>query len=370
MWCSRWSTATTSRTAAPRTSPRRFGASSIIARRFASRPWSETFKASATTCASSCQEGRPDVFAHNVEVVPRLQRSIRDVRCSWERSVDALVTAKELGASVVKTSLMVGLGEERDEVLSAMQLLRDADVDVLTIGQYLRPTKRHASVQRYVEPAEFEDYEKQGLEMGFRFVASGPLVRSSYRAAEVFLAGALARSGAGRIGACDESLREETKARRARLRGTCRSFGTTEASTQKLDPGLSIDEVVALYKAMVRTRIIDDRLERIQRQGRIAFHVGSLGEEAAIVGAAAALRDRDWIVPCYREVGALLWRGYPVQRYVDHMFGNADDPVRGRQMPDHTFSRAHRYLAVSAPIGTQIPTCRRSGDGGQKARPR
>jgi len=137
------------------------------------------------------QEGRPDVFAHNVEVVPRLQRSIRDVRCSWERSVDALVTAKELGASVVKTSLMVGLGEERDEVLSAMQLLRDADVDVLTIGQYLRPTKRHAAVQRYVEPAEFEDYEKQGLEMGFRFVASGPLVRSSYRAAEVFLAGAL-----------------------------------------------------------------------------------------------------------------------------------------------------------------------------------
>ncbi|MGB3049481.1 MAG: lipoyl synthase [Polyangiales bacterium] len=138
------------------------------------------------------QEGRPDVFAHNVEVVPRLQRSIRDVRCSWERSVDVLVAAKELGASIVKTSLMVGLGEERDEVLSAMQLLRDADVDVLTIGQYLRPTKRHASVQRYVEPAEFEDYEKVGLDMGFRFVASGPLVRSSYRAAEVFLTGTLA----------------------------------------------------------------------------------------------------------------------------------------------------------------------------------
>ncbi|MGB5366403.1 MAG: lipoyl synthase [Polyangiales bacterium] len=138
------------------------------------------------------QEGRPDVFAHNVEVVPRLQRSIRDVRCSWERSVDALITAKELGASIVKTSLMVGLGEERDEVLSAMQLLRDADVDVLTVGQYLRPTKRHASVQRYVTPAEFADYEKLGLEMGFRFVASGPLVRSSYRAAEVFLTGALA----------------------------------------------------------------------------------------------------------------------------------------------------------------------------------
>jgi len=122
-----------------------------------------------------------------------------------------------------------------------------------------------------------------------------------------------------------------------------------------LDPGLSIDQVVALYKAMVRTRIVDDRLERIQRQGRIAFHVGSLGEEAAIIGAAAALRDRDWIVPCYREVGALLWRGYPLQRYIDHMYGNAGDPLHGRQMPDHTVSREHRYLSVSAPIGTQIP---------------
>lgn len=122
-----------------------------------------------------------------------------------------------------------------------------------------------------------------------------------------------------------------------------------------LDPGLSIDRVIGLYKAMVRTRVIDDRLEKLQRQGRIAFHVGSLGEEAAIVGAAAALREHDWIVPCYREVGALLWRGYPLQRYIDHMYGNADDPLRGRQMPDHTFSRAHRYLSVSAPIGTQIP---------------
>jgi pyruvate dehydrogenase E1 component alpha subunit len=123
----------------------------------------------------------------------------------------------------------------------------------------------------------------------------------------------------------------------------------------KLDPGLSIDQVVALYKAMVRTRVVDDRLQKIQRQGRIAFHVGSLGEEAAIIGAAAALRDRDWIVPCYREVGALLWRGYPLQKYVDHMYGNAGDPLHGRQMPDHTFSREYRYLSVSAPIGTQIP---------------
>jgi len=140
------------------------------------------------------QEGRPDVFAHNVEVVPRLQRTIRDARCSWDQSVEVLGAAKELGSRVTKTSLMVGLGESSDEVIESMKLLRDADVDVLTIGQYLRPTKRHASVERYVEPEEFAEYEKVGLNLGFSFVASGPLVRSSYRAAEAFLSGVLAEA--------------------------------------------------------------------------------------------------------------------------------------------------------------------------------
>jgi len=150
------------------------------------------FRGSHEDVRTVVQEGCPDVFAHNVEVVPRLQRPIRDARCSWDRSVGTLVAAKELGSSITKSSLMVGLGEEREEVLEAMQFLRDADVDVLTVGQYLRPTKRHAAVERYVEPAEFADYERAGVGMGFRFVASGPLVRSSYRAAEVFLTGALA----------------------------------------------------------------------------------------------------------------------------------------------------------------------------------
>lgn len=146
------------------------------------------------------REGRPDVFAHNVEVVPRLQRTIRDARCSWSRSIDVLTAAKELGSAITKSSLMVGLGESRGEVLEAMRKLRDADVDVLTIGQYLRPTKRHASVERYVEPSEFADYERAGLDMGFRFVASGPLVRSSYRAAEAFLSEALDGEAPGATG--------------------------------------------------------------------------------------------------------------------------------------------------------------------------
>jgi lipoic acid synthetase len=141
--------------------------------------------------ATVVTEGRPDVFAHNVEVVPSLQRKMRDARCSWQRSVDVLRWAKEDGAAVTKSSLMVGCGETEADVLEAMAGLREANVDVLTIGQYLRPSPKHAEVVRYVTPDEFETYRRAGMDMGFRFVASGPLVRSSYRAAEAFLTGIL-----------------------------------------------------------------------------------------------------------------------------------------------------------------------------------
>lgn len=120
------------------------------------------------------------------------------------------------------------------------------------------------------------------------------------------------------------------------------------------DPGLREDEVVGLYRAMLRTRMLDDRLTAIQRQGRIGFHIGSLGEEAAILGSAYALREQDWLFPCYREFGAALLRGFPLQRYVDNMFGNANDPAKGRQMPDHYCFRAAKVTSVSSPIGTQI----------------
>lgn len=141
--------------------------------------------------ATVVRQGRPDVFAHNVEVVPSLQRTMRDARCGWERSIDVLRWAKAEGAAITKTSLMVGCGETIQEVLDAMRQLREADVDVLTLGQYLRPTPKHAEVVRYVEPREFDELRAEGMAMGFRFVAAGPLVRSSYRAAEAFLRGVL-----------------------------------------------------------------------------------------------------------------------------------------------------------------------------------
>jgi pyruvate dehydrogenase E1 component alpha subunit len=120
------------------------------------------------------------------------------------------------------------------------------------------------------------------------------------------------------------------------------------------DPGLSDSELISLYTAMVRVRLLDDRLVSLQRQGRIGFHIGSIGEEAAILGSAFAMRKNDWIFPCYREFGAALWRGMTLQRYIDNMFGNANDTVKGRQMPDHYTAREVHFGSISSPVGTQI----------------
>ena len=132
--------------------------------------------------------GEPDVFAHNLEVTRRLTPRIRDARCSYDRSLDVLAFAKaEAPARFVKSSLMVGIGETDAEVCEALEDLRRAGVDIVTLGQYLRPTPKHAPVARYVEPARFAEYERVARELGFAFVASGPLVRSSYHAAEAFV---------------------------------------------------------------------------------------------------------------------------------------------------------------------------------------
>jgi len=130
-----------------------------------------------------------------------------------------------------------------------------------------------------------------------------------------------------------------------------RDDGTLDPAT---DPGLRSDEVLTLYRAMVRARLLDERLVLLQRQGRIGFHIGCLGEEASILGSAFAMRENDWIFPCYREFAAALWRGMPLQRYVDNMFGNTNDPVKGRQMPDHYTWKRGKFGSVSSPIGTQI----------------
>jgi 2-oxoisovalerate dehydrogenase E1 component alpha subunit len=118
---------------------------------------------------------------------------------------------------------------------------------------------------------------------------------------------------------------------------------------------LNVQETRRLYMAMVRIRLIDERMVMLQRQGRIGFYIGGTGEEACIIGPVAAMRPSDWLFPCYRENGAYLLRGLPFQRYVDNLFGNSTDPALGRQMPNHITWRAANVTSVSSPIGTQIP---------------
>ncbi len=125
---------------------------------------------------------KPDILNHNVETVPRLYRQVRP-QAKYERSLDLLDLAHRSGL-VTKTGFMVGLGETPEEVVSLMNDLRHVSVDILTIGQYLQPTRAHLSVARYVTPGEFAEMKRIGLELGFHHVESGPLVRSSYHAEE------------------------------------------------------------------------------------------------------------------------------------------------------------------------------------------
>lgn len=139
----------------------------------------------------------PDVFSHNLETVRRLQPIVRS-QSSYGRSLGVLKqAASRTPRQVVKSAIMVGLGETEDEIMETMQDLREVRCDLLAIGQYLRPTRRHARVERYLEPGEFDRYAARAKELGFAGVASGPMVRSSYRADELLEAarGRMAAAG-------------------------------------------------------------------------------------------------------------------------------------------------------------------------------
>jgi len=145
-------------------------------------------------------ESGVDVFAHNVETVRRLQPHVRDRRAGYDSSVGVLATASAVGSPVgvyTKTSLMLGLGETDAEVRATMVDLRAAGVDVLTLGQYLRPSEHHLSVVEYVHPDAFARWEAEGLALGFRYVTAGPLVRSSFKAGEFFRAAGMVPRGGG-----------------------------------------------------------------------------------------------------------------------------------------------------------------------------
>jgi len=142
--------------------------------------------------------GGQEVFDHNVETVRRLQPVARDRRANYEQSLFVLRHAKSVRPDVyTKSSIMLGLGETEDEVLETLRDLRAVGVDIVTLGQYLRPSAWHLAVSQYVAPETFDAYRRQAEAMGFLYVAAGPLVRSSYRAGEFFLESILRRGMAG-----------------------------------------------------------------------------------------------------------------------------------------------------------------------------
>lgn len=132
---------------------------------------------------SKVLNAQPEIFSHNVECIERISKKVR-TQANWSTSLDVLKYSVDSGLKT-KTGIMVGLGETFVEVVETMKQVVDTGVTIFTIGQYLQPTKNHLSVERYVEKSEFKDYEKIGLEMGFDFVKSGSLVRSSYQADEM-----------------------------------------------------------------------------------------------------------------------------------------------------------------------------------------
>ena len=140
-------------------------------------------------------DARPDVIAHNIETTISLTPTVRDPRAHYWQSLSVLRNVKKLDSRIfTKSSIMVGLGETEEEVTQAMVHLRGADVDFLTVGQYLRPSPRHLKVAEYVNPNQFARYRGIGEGLGFLYVASGPLVRSSYRAGEFFIRTAMEKT--------------------------------------------------------------------------------------------------------------------------------------------------------------------------------
>ena len=126
-------------------------------------------------------EANPEIVSHNMETVRRLTRKVR-IQAQFDRSLMVLKYLKDNGIHRTKSGMMLGLGETKEEVIDAMKDLREADVDILTLGQYLQPTPKHLPVVEFITPEVFEELKEIGLEMGFRYVESGPLVRSSYHA--------------------------------------------------------------------------------------------------------------------------------------------------------------------------------------------
>ncbi|KAJ1725740.1 hypothetical protein LPJ53_000001 [Coemansia erecta] len=169
-----------------------------------------------------------DVYAHNIETVEALQRMVRDHRANYKQSMFVLEHVKKTKPTLLtKSSIMLGVGETDEEVMQTMRDLRSAGVDIVTLGQYMRPTKRHMKVSEYVSPEKFKHWEQVGNELGFVYTASGPLVRSSYKAGEFFISEILRKRSAAKA-AAQEAAAANGDTQTGNLRDIAATIATEE----------------------------------------------------------------------------------------------------------------------------------------------
>lgn len=161
-------------------------------------------------------DAQPDVYAHNIETVERLTPSVRDPRAGYRQTLNVLQMVKDHDPTrYTKTSIMLGLGETDEEILQTLRDLRAVNCDVVTFGQYLQPTPRHLKVVEYVTPEKFQEWQKIAEDMGFLYVASGPLVRSSYRAGEFFMKSLVERQKKAALRITADKTAEQTEMEQA-----------------------------------------------------------------------------------------------------------------------------------------------------------
>lgn len=172
-------------------------------------------------CVERIVKSKPDVFAHNIETVERLTHKVRDPRATYKQTLAVLTMIKDADPTMyTKSSIMLGLGEKDDEVLQTLKDLRTVQCDVVTFGQYLQPTKTKLKVEEFVHPEKFQYWQKVAEEMGFLYVASGPLVRSSYKAGEFFMKGVIEKKRKAKENVTSEANETEEIAEKIDINST------------------------------------------------------------------------------------------------------------------------------------------------------
>ncbi|MGC3999020.1 MAG: lipoyl synthase [Anaeromyxobacter sp.] len=311
----------------------------------------------------------PDVFANNLETVRRLTPVVRDAKASYDQTLRVLEQMKrEFPQVVTKSSIMVGLGENRGRGgrgHGGPPRARGGDphAGAVPAPQRLAPAGGGVDLAGAVRGLP---RARPGARVPVRRErAAGPLVVPGGGAVPA----GRDRGEGGPVSAAEGGMRREDEAGPVRRLGRgggveaegrwAREFplrvvlgddGQAEGAAALLPDA----EALALYRWMLLGRALDERMITLQRQGRIGFYIGAIGEEATVYGTVAAMAPTDWIFPCYREHGAALMRGLPLPTFLCDLFGNAGDLIKGRQMPCHEAWKDGHFTSISSPIATQV----------------